>query len=194
MRFQVWIILTEIYGRWFEVRMSRNGFPMTEKRRQEHEKKIPNLARHERGCHICAHDHRREIEEEFIAWKSPAKIAREYGLRDRASVYRHAHATNLFPRRARNVRAALERIIEQADGVAVTAAAVVQAIATYARINARGELIERDQQGNLNDLFDRMTRDELENYASTGVLPPWFTENARYNTDGRSGSQRRCVT
>lgn len=137
--------------------------------------KIPNLARHERGCHICAHQHRQEIEQDFIAWKSPAKIALEYKLRDRASVYRHAHATNLFPKRARNVRAALERIIEQADSVTVTASAVVQAIATYARINGRGELVERDEQVNLDDLFERMSREELETYATSGALPSWFT-------------------
>jgi hypothetical protein len=131
---------------------------MNGQRQKSHETKVPSLARHERGCRICAHDHRQEIEEDFIAWKSPAKIAAEHKLRDRASVYRHAHTTNLFPRRAHNVRAALERIIEQADGVPVIAAAVVQAIATYARINARGELIERDEQVNLNDLFDKMWR------------------------------------
>jgi len=85
---------------------------------------------------VCAHDQREEIEAAFIGWKSPAAIAEEYGLADRASVYRHAHALGLFPKRQRNVRAALEHIIEQATKVDVTASAVVAAIQAYAKINA----------------------------------------------------------
>jgi hypothetical protein len=82
---------------------------------------------------------------------------------------------DLFPKRAWNVRAALERIIEKADDVQVNAGAVVQAIATYARINAQGRYVERNEQVNLNDLFDRMTAEELDAYAKDGTLPPWFT-------------------
>src|SRR5713226_2532850 len=103
----------------------------------------PNRARSERECRICAHPSREEIEKDFITWKSPAKIASEYKLRNRATVYRHAHAAGLFPKRARNVRAALERIIEKVDDVPVNAAAVVQAIVAYARINAQGQLVKR---------------------------------------------------
>ena len=136
----------------------------------------PNLGRHERGCRVCSHPRRIEIEQDFIGWKSPAKIAREYQLRDRACVYRHAHALDLFPKRSRNIRAALEKIIEQADDVPVTAAAVVQAIATYARINARGQLVESNEQVNLHDLFDQMSPEELESYAKDGTLPRWFNQ------------------
>jgi hypothetical protein len=61
-----------------------------------------------------------EIETDFIAWSSPAAIAKEYGLSDRSSIYRHAHALGLFAKRQRNVRAALERIIEKAGEVSVS--------------------------------------------------------------------------
>jgi len=74
---------------------------------------------------ICSHVQREEIEFAFIGWRSPATIAMEFGLADRASVYRHAHALGLFPKRQRNIRAALGRIIERADSVDVTASAVV---------------------------------------------------------------------
>ncbi len=134
----------------------------------------PNPARHERDCRICSHPRRQEIEDAFTSWGSASRIAREYGLRNRATVYRHAHAKGLFPKRARNVRAALEKIIEQAGDVPVNAAAVVQAIATYARINAQGQLVERSEQVSLNDLFERMTPEELEAYAKDGAVPPWF--------------------
>lgn len=140
---------------------------------KEMKKKI-NHGRHEAGCRICSHPKRLDIERDFVAWKSPAKIAKEFKLRDRSTVYRHAHALNLFPKRTRNVRAALERIIERADDIPVTANAIVAAITTYARLNAQGQLVERSEQLSLNDLFDRMSTDELEAYARDGELPEWF--------------------
>jgi len=118
---------------------------------------------------------REQIENDFAAWKSPAKIVKECGLRDRASIYRHAHATGLFEKRRRNVRAALERIIEKADEVEVTASAVVAAVQALAKINAQGQWVERSEHINLNELFERMSKEELETYACDGALPAWFT-------------------
>ena len=134
----------------------------------------PNLGRHQSACRICTHAQHHEIEREFISWKSAAQIAIEYELRDRSTVYRHAHAFDLYSKRARNIRAALERIIEKVDDVEVNAGAVVQAIATYARMNSRGQLVEQNAIS-FHDLFDRMNRAELEAYARDGVLPEWFT-------------------
>src|SRR5712691_3362805 len=91
----------------------------------------PNLGRHESGCKVCNHAQRAEIEREFVSWRSPAALAKHYGLKDRTSIYRHAHATGLFATRSKNLKAALERIIERADEVEVTAGAVVQAVAAY---------------------------------------------------------------
>jgi hypothetical protein len=140
------------------------------------QKKAPvNLGRHEAECRICSHERREEIERDFISWRSPAAIAKEYGLKDRSTVYRHAHALNLGPNRQRNVRAALERIIEHAGEVEVNAAAVVSAVGVYARINGSGQLVERSERIDLNQLFERMTATELEAYARDGCLPEWFT-------------------
>lgn len=50
----------------------------------------PSLGCHQRSCRICAHALRSEIEQDFISWQSPAQIARQYQLRDRSTVYRHA--------------------------------------------------------------------------------------------------------
>jgi hypothetical protein len=133
-----------------------------------------NLGRHQRNCSICAHEKREEIESAFIGWRFPAAIAEEYGLADRASVYRHAHALGLFQKRQRNIRVALERIIERAESVEVTASAVVAAIQAYSKINAAGEWIDRTETVSMNDLFDRMSTQELEAYAQTGALPSWF--------------------
>lgn len=133
-----------------------------------------SLGRHQRNCSICAHSQREEIEGAFIGWRSPAAIAAEFELTDRASIYRHAHALGLFAKRQRNIRAALERIIEKAGEVDVTASAVVAAVQAYSKINAAGQWIDRTEQVSLNDLFDRMSTAELEEYAQRGTLPKWF--------------------
>ena len=135
----------------------------------------PNLGRHKRNCSVCCHPKLAEIESDFILWRSPAAIAQEYGLADRTSVYRHAHALGLFPKRQRNVRAALEKIIEKAGEVAVTAPAVVAAIQAYSKINTAGQWIDRSEHVDLNALFEKMTAQELETYAQSGSLPAWFT-------------------
>ena len=133
-----------------------------------------SIGRHQRNCTICRHPRRDEIEHHFVGWRSPASIAGEFGLADRSSIYRHANAFDLSAKRQRNIRAALERIIEKADEVEVTAAVIVAAVQAYSKINAAGQWVERAETTNLNDLFDRMTFDELESYAREGTLPEWF--------------------
>jgi hypothetical protein len=138
--------------------------------------KKPSLGRHRRACSICGHEKRAEIESEFVSWRSPAAIAQEYGLADRTSVYRHAHALGLFAKRQRNVRAALEKIIERAGDVDVTASAVVSAVQAYAKLNSAGQLVERSETVHLNQLFERMSLEEMEAYAKDGALPQWFSQ------------------
>src|SRR5271169_306614 len=134
-----------------------------------------SLGRHRRNCTVCSHSKCADIEVDFVSWRSPAAIAQEYRLADRASVYRHAHAFGLFPKRQRNVRAALERIIEKAEEVEVSAAAVVAAVQAYSKINAAGQWVDRSEHVNLNELFNQMTLQEMEAYAKDGTLPDWFT-------------------
>lgn len=138
--------------------------------------KAVNPRRHQRCCKICSHKKREDIEQDFVAWKSPIAIAEEYGLADRMNVYRHANALGLFEKRRRNIQAALERIIERAGDVEVTASAVVAAIQACAKINAQGQWIDRTEHVNLNELFDRMTHDELEAYSKGAKLPDWFVQ------------------
>jgi hypothetical protein len=63
--------------------------------------------------------------------------------------------------------------------VKTNAAAVVAAVGAYAKINAQGQSIERSEVVSLNELFDRMTREELERYAQDGSLPDWFPKPQR---------------
>jgi hypothetical protein len=60
--------------------------------------------------------------------------------------------------------------------VDVTAPAVVAAVQAYAKINAAGQWVDRTEHVNLNELFERMTGEELETYARDGVLPAWFSQ------------------
>ena len=145
----------------------------TSPRSRRDNNKPVNQGRHEYHCTVCTHARREEIELAFVNWTSTARIAKEYRV-SRDSIYRHAHALTLFEKRRRNVRAALETIIERAGEVTVGAAAVVSAVTAYAKINANGQWIERTEQVSLNQLFDRMTRAEMEAYARDGQLPGWF--------------------
>ena len=138
-------------------------------------KNAVSRGRHEHQCRICRHARRTDIEDAFIGWISPALIAKKFGI-SRDGVYRHAHVFGLTDKRRRNVRAALERIIERAGEVDVTAAAVVAAIQAYTKINAMGHWVDRSEHVNLNELFERMTREEMETYAKEGTLPAWFEE------------------
>ena len=57
----------------------------------------------------------------------------------------------------------------------MTASAAVAAIQAYAKINAADQWIDRNETVNLNELFERMTHEELDTYARDGSLPTWFT-------------------
>jgi hypothetical protein len=146
------------------------AFPMSDSL-----KKSVNLGRHSRYCKVCHHGNRAEIEADFVNWKSLATIAKEFGLRNRMNIYRHAYALGLFEKRRRNLRAVLERIVERVDEVEVNAAAVISAVQALAKINIQGQWVERTGQVNLNELFERMSQQELEAYAREGELPEWFT-------------------
>jgi hypothetical protein len=101
------------------------------------------LGRHERKCAVCDHPDREAIEEEFLRWYSPEFIARDHDLPQVSAIYRHAHAFGLFERRRCTLRFALEPIIEQADLVQANASTVIRAIRTYARLDDRGQLLDR---------------------------------------------------
>src|SRR2546427_8671523 len=77
--------------------------------------KTAALNRHRGQCGICSHAQCKEIEAAFVAWESPEKIAAEFGLSHRTTVYRHAKAFGLNLKRQQNIRVPLERIIERAS-------------------------------------------------------------------------------
>jgi hypothetical protein len=73
--------------------------------------KLP--ARHAGKCAVCRHRDRLGIEVRFMAWGKPGHIAREHGIKNRASIYRHAHAADLFERRHRSVISTYKTALKQ---------------------------------------------------------------------------------
>jgi len=152
----------------------------------------PNSKRHSSHCGICSHPQREEIERDFVHWVSPQQIALEYKLSHRSCVYRHAHATGLDLSRSRNLRTALERIVERVGDVDVTAGAIVQAVALLARINSRGELIPNDEATNLHELFAKTNSAELEAYAKDGTVPSSFPRSLHTKPRKDSGGDENA--
>jgi hypothetical protein len=98
-----------------------------------------NAARHARKCTVCHHKDREFIDQDYLRWLSPKKIAREYSISHQSVVYRHADATGLRAQRRASLRATLENFIEQAESVRATAGSVVAAVRLYAQINDQGQ-------------------------------------------------------
>jgi hypothetical protein len=63
-----------------------------------------SLNHHRRRCNVCRHPDRHSIEEDFLQWRSPQKTVIQYKISDRASIYRHARALDLFALRERRAR------------------------------------------------------------------------------------------
>jgi hypothetical protein len=100
------------------------------------------VPRHNRKCTVCHHPHRESIEQDYLRWHSPQRIARDFLLPHYSSVYRHARAKGLLALRQKSIRASLENFIEQAESVRVTAASVIAAVRLYAQMNDSGELVK----------------------------------------------------
>lgn len=103
----------------------------------------PGFSRHPRRCTICSHADRDAIEGDFIRWRSPDQIAKDYHIADRVSVYRHVHYAGLFQRRKREVARVLESFLESADSCPIEAAdMIIRATRLYVRLNEHGEWVE----------------------------------------------------
>ncbi len=149
----------------------------------------PDPQKHSRDCSICRRRDRDEIEREFVEWRPIAAIAKARKI-SRTSLYRHIHAKGLFEKRSRNVKAVLERVIENGRDAHVTAAALISAVTAYAKINSEtGEWIDKIEDVNARrniEKFDKFTQGDLLKYAQTGELPEWW------NPYPVSGTQERA--
>jgi hypothetical protein len=132
-----------------------------------------SLGGHRRLCSVCQHAEREEIEAAFIAWTSPASITVGYGLSDRASVYRHSHAMGSSPSGRGTSGQPLTHYRESGRSGRHRIGSCVSGPGLR-QINSAGAWIDRTEMVSMNDLFAKMTTQELETYANTGVTPAWF--------------------
>jgi len=96
---------------------------------------------HRRNCKICRHPDRAAIEFDYLNWRSPEFIAREYDFSPR-SLHRHAHALGLAKTRKISLRSSLELIIEHAGSTPPGPDNIIRAIQLYARMNDEGQIID----------------------------------------------------
>jgi hypothetical protein len=103
----------------------------------------PDFSRHSRRCSICSHPDRDLIEGDFVRWRSPEKIARDFQITDRISIYRHAHAVGLFARRKRELGRVLEGILESAEFCTDSSCdEVIRAARLYSHLDDHGKWTE----------------------------------------------------
>jgi hypothetical protein len=103
--------------------------------------------RHARKCTICQSANREDIEDAYLNWLGPEWISRMFTeVRDRMVLYRHAHATGLHEFRRRNLRAALDRILESADSGRVSGDCALRVIKAYSNLNDDGHWTEPVQK------------------------------------------------
>jgi hypothetical protein len=100
-----------------------------------------SAARHTRKCGVCRPPEREAIEADYLNFRSPDRIARDCGIADHSSVYRHVHAAGLAAKRKAPLRRVLESIIEQAETVRPTGTEVIRAVYMYTQINGAGEWV-----------------------------------------------------
>jgi hypothetical protein len=99
------------------------------------------LERHERKCLVCHHPEREAIEEMFVHWHNPFRMACDYDLPLR-SIYRHVHATGLVAARRRNLRCVLEHLLEGATRVRATGDTIVRAVRAYTCLTDNNTWVE----------------------------------------------------
>ena len=104
------VVRAAVLGEMKDRQLDAGGLP--EPGRPSQPRARAAMGPHTRRCNVCRHPNRKAIEHEFLRWRSPDQIAREYGIPDHSSIYRHVHATGIFARRRKAVRVALESVIE----------------------------------------------------------------------------------
>ncbi len=100
------------------------------------------LERHSRRCIICHHPEREAIEEEFVHWRAPWKLAQDYKLADYRTVYRHARAAGLLLQRRERLHSALDAFVESVDDVTFTGDTILRAMRAYSCIDTHGRWTE----------------------------------------------------
>jgi len=105
-----------------------------------------DIKRHADQCAICKSEDRQEIEYLFVHWISPGYIVEQFNVRNRMTLYRHMHATGLYELRRRNLRSALDHLIEHAPSTTVSGDCIIRAIRAQSRLSEDGRWSEPVQR------------------------------------------------
>ena len=133
-----------------------------------------NLGHHSAQCTICAHPNCDEIEQMWIDWVHPEHIACVFHV-SRDAQCRHAHALGLLERRSKNIRRALERIIEQGGAASPSISGVVSAVKAYVKFTSAGQGAEPAQGVDPKEIIECMSQAERDAFARDVSLPEWFS-------------------
>ena len=120
----------------------KNPDRINRQRRLQKQVQILLLERHSRRCIICHHPEREAIEEEFVHWRAPWKLAQDYKLDDYRTVYRHARAAGLLLQRRERLHSALDAFVESVDDVTFTGDTILRAMRAYSCIDSHGRWTE----------------------------------------------------
>jgi hypothetical protein len=96
---------------------------------------------HSRKCQICQHPEREMIEHDFLLWRTPRAIIREFDIAER-SLYRHAHAKGLFTLRRENLRLTLDRVLERGSQIENTGDTIIRAVRAQACLTDDNRWVE----------------------------------------------------
>ncbi len=120
----------------------KNPNRINRQRRLQKQLQILLLERHSRRCIICHHPEREAIEEEFVHWRSPSRLAHDYKLSDYRTIYRHARAAGLLLQRRERLHSALDAFVESVDDVTFTGDTILRAMRAYSCIDSHGRWTE----------------------------------------------------
>src|ERR1700719_1391853 len=112
------------------------------------------LERHSRKCIICHHPEREAIEEEFLHWRAPWKLAEDYKLADYRTIYRHARAAGILLKRRETLPSALDAFVEAVDDVKFTPDSILRAMRAYSCIDRHGRWTEIPTQVHISTFHD----------------------------------------
>lgn len=140
---------------------------------QQPDEREVSLGRHRAQCSICRHPNCQDIEEAWVDWTSPEKIAYDYQI-SKDSLYRHCHALHLFAKRRENRMRVYEKILERLDLTKLSGGTILAAAKEYDKYAASQESMPGEHT-DTKALFQRMTREERASFLRDGTLPEWFS-------------------
>jgi hypothetical protein len=152
-----------------------------------------NLVRHQAQCKICSSPHCQAIEEKWVNWGNTTQIADCYHF-TRDAIYRHAHALNLFEKRQKNLKSALEKMIERLDMATITGPTILSAVKEYRKLTSEEEKAAPAAAPNLREILSGMSQAEREAFARDGSLPQGLlTEAGATVREAEEGGQQKSL-